>query len=38
MGEMVYQECRCQCGKSWNDIYTLTGIEEEEDESMEVAL
>jgi len=31
MSEKVYQECRCRCGKSWTDLYTLTGIEEEEE-------
>ena len=36
MGEKVYQGCRCRCGKSWTDIYTLTGIEEDEDEIMEM--
>jgi len=36
MVEMVYQECRCRCGKSWSDIYTLTGIEEDEDEIVEM--
>ena len=36
MGEQVYQECSCQCGQSWIELYTLTGIEEEDDESMEM--
>jgi DNA-directed RNA polymerase subunit RPC12/RpoP len=31
MDERVYQECRCQCGKSWTDLYTLAEIEEAED-------
>ncbi|MFZ4438053.1 MAG: hypothetical protein ACOYOS_06460 [Syntrophales bacterium] len=31
ISETAYQECRCWCGKSWTDRYTLTGIDEEEE-------